>query len=146
MAKDEEIDSLLQKITTEIETVKLHVSDAKYNLSVDNYSEALSHLKQAEKTSTCSYCKNKLSEAIFDIEYNRNICNINSKNCTPNKNEILRKIDDFYNKLPKVEDIKKDKAINNTQPLNFDVIGGISKTFDDMSKSFGKMFESMFKW
>jgi len=146
MKKDEEVANIVKKISDEIQTVKNHVSDAKYSLGVDDYSNALKHLKEAEKTSTCSYCKNKLQEAIFSIEYNKNICNINSKNCNSNKIEILNNIEDFYNKLPDIESIKKQKSIASSSSSDFDIFGGVTKTFDEMGKSMGKMWESMFKF
>ena len=146
MQENEEVADIVKKISNEIETVKNHVSDAKYSLSIDDYSKALKHLKEAEKTSTCSYCKTKLSEAIYSIEYNKNICSINSKKCTSNKEEILQSIDDFYNKLPDIESIKKNKSINASQSQNFDILGSVGKTFDEMGKSMSKMLESMFKW
>jgi len=146
MQKDEEITDIVKKISDEISSVKNHVSDAKYSLSVDDYSNALKHLKEAEKTSTCSYCKTKLNETIFSIEYNKNICNINSKKCNSNKTEILQSIDDFYNKLPDIESIKKQKSITSSSSATFDIFGGVAKTFGSMSEAMGKMWESMFKF
>jgi len=145
MQKDEEITDIVKKISDEISSVKNHVSDAKYSLSVDDYSNALKHLKEAEKTSTCSYCKNKVQEILYDIEHNKNICNIHSKNCDSNKTEILHKLEDFYLKLPDIESIKKQKSISPSSSATFDIFGGITKTFDEMGKSAGKMWESMFK-
>lgn len=145
MQNTEEVESIVKKISDEIQLVKNHVSDAKYNLSVDNYSQALHHLKEAEKTSTCSYCRQKIKEQIFSIEYNKNICNINSKQCTPNKEDIIRSIDEFYLKLPDIESIKRNKAIN-PQQSDFDIIGGIAKSFDEMGKSFGTILANMFKF
>lgn len=146
MQKDEEVESIVKKISDEIQLVKNHVSDAKYSLSIDNYPDALHHLKEAEKTSTCSYCKNRLQETILSIEYNKNICNINSKKCVPNKEEILQSITDFYNKLPDIESIKKQKAINSSQSQDFDIVGGVTKTFGEMAGNIGKMWGSMFKF
>lgn len=146
MKKDEEVESIVKKINDEIQQVKNHVSDAKYNLSIDNYSEALLHLKQAEKTSTCSYCQQKVKEIIFEIEYNKNICNIHSKSCDSNKTGILQKIEDFNNKLPNIEEIKRNKAINPSQSRDFDIIGNVAKSFDEMGKSFGTIWANMFKF
>jgi len=146
MQKDEEITDIVKKISDEISSVKNHVSDAKYSLGVDDYSNALKHLKEAEKTSTCSYCKNKVQEILYDIEHNKNICNIHSKNCDSNKTEILHKLDEFYSKLPDIEEIKRNKSIASSSSSDFDMIGSVTKTFDEMGKSMGKMWESMFKW
>ncbi len=146
MQSDKEINDIISKISNEITIVKNHVSDAKYSLNINNYSDALYHLDEAEKTSTCSYCKQKVKEIIFEIEYNKNICNINSKQCMSNKEEILQSISIFYNKLPDIESIKKQKAINSSQSQDFDIVGGVVKTFGGMAESMGKMWGSMFKF
>lgn len=144
MKKDEEVDSLIKKISTEIDTVKNHIKDAKYNLSINNYNNAIEHLKEAKTTSTCSYCQQKIDKFLADIEYATKLCSINYKTCDETKNNTTTEMQSFIDKLPSISDIRKTKATNTSQ--DFDIIGNIAKSFDEMGKSFGKMFENMFKF
>lgn len=142
--QNEEIESIIKKISTEIDTVRNHVSDAKYNIQIGNITLALKHLKEAKETSTCSYCQNKIQEAIFDLEHNLNICNIGSKSCESDKEQIVNNLTDFYNKLPNIEEIRKNKAVSQEQP--FDPIGSIFYTANEISKSLNSVWTSMWKW
>jgi hypothetical protein len=143
-----DLDSFTDKLNKEIEQVKSHALEGKKNLHNNNYSEALYHLRLAESTSTCSYCKNKLQEAIFDVEYNKNICDIGSKNCTINKDQISSKIDEFITKLPDITDIRKNKALTaqKSNEDSFDPFNSIYQSLNMVTSSLNTMISNIFKF
>lgn len=147
MQKDEEeLKGIVDKIELEISEVKNNVSDAKYNLQNGNTDKAIEHLTKAKNTSTCSYCIQKITKFLADVEYSSKLCNINYKTCDETKNNTIVEMQQFIDKLPSISDIKHIKSINSSTSQDFDIIGGVAKTFGGMAESMGKMWGSMFKF
>ena len=144
--KDEELKSIVDKIELEISEVKNNISDAKHDLQTGNTDKAIEHLTKAKKVSSCSFCIQKINKFLADVEYSSKLCSINYKTCDETKNNTITEMQQFIDHLPSISDIKKNKNISTSQSQNFDMIGSVAKSFDEMGKSMGKMWESVFKW
>ncbi len=144
-SNNDEVQSIINKIDKEITEVRTHITDAKYNTQIGNYDIAKKHLQEAKKISTCSYCQQKIDFFLANLDYSSNICNIKHKTCNETKENIISEMQQFIEKLPSVSEIKRNKSINSSSSQDFDIIGNVAKTFDEMGKNMGKMWESIFK-
>lgn len=138
--------SIAERISHEIDEVKNHSLDAMVAVSSNDYTNSIYHLKAAERRSTCSYCKQKLSKFIVDVQHLNSICQMGYPTCSDEQNLILENINGFIGKLPKVEEIKRKKAEDsednsNSDPFKLinDAVGSIAYGFSEISNSLWKV-------
>lgn len=149
MTEASEVESVINKISSELDEVKNHILSAKNDMSFNNYDSAISHLSQADGISTCSYCKQKINKFIADVNYIKSICIINYKSCEDTRNATLSEMQAFADKMPSIEEIRRKKVLSNSNNGNitneFDIAKALQTTSDMCMKSFQEMSDSYTK-
>jgi len=105
-------EDIFNRITDEVNNVKSFLLEAKQAIISESYDDAVHFLQKAESISTCSYCKQKLQKFIYDTEHMKNICRLKYKICSDDRNNLISEINQFYNKLPDIAEIRKNKVMS----------------------------------
>lgn len=101
LSKDEKL-----MIVDQINTVKLHLANAKLHIDDDSFEDAIEEVGIAIETSTCGKCKKKMLLAAYDINHASSVCQLDGDRCTTLKDEINDVIKEFVdNYLPRVEEV-----------------------------------------
>ena len=101
LSKDEK-----KLIVDQINTVRLHLDNAKLHIDDESFNEAIEEVGIAIEASTCGKCKKKMLIAAYDINHASSICELDGDRCTTLKDEINDVIKEFVdNYLPRVEEV-----------------------------------------
>jgi hypothetical protein len=93
-------------IVDQINTVKLHLDNAKLRIDDEDFDNAIEEVGIAIEASTCGKCKKKMLIAAYDINHASSICALDGDRCTTLKDEINDVIKEFVdNYLPRVEEV-----------------------------------------
>lgn len=145
----EQLEKKIFEISSEIEAVRGYILSAKHELLANNYEISAMELIKAEKLSTCGFCRQKIQKYIADIYYIKSICSIGYKTCSDIKNNTAQEMQDFIQKLPDIQEIRKNKAAGIEMPDIFKMFGDAvneqMKAVDVFGKEMGKVWASMFK-
>lgn len=142
-----ETESRINAVAQEVSDVKNFLLETEQAVHDNDYYNAKHFINKAENISTCSYCKDKLQKFNTDINNLKNICtDIHNPICSKNKKQFIEELNAFYNKLPNIEEIRKNKILNQDQttedPLD-DFMRGLSAPFVAISEAWDAFIKGL---
>lgn len=140
----ETVEKTIDKIVNEVNDVKTFLLEAKQAVQYGNYSDARHFLEKAESISTCSYCRNKIDKFLTDIDHIKSLCYLDDSSCSEDKDVLIAEIDRFYNKLPDISEIRRNKLLHpETEDPFADFMKGLMSPIDAVGAAWTAFWKSL---